>query len=407
MPNSSATTAALAWLRSGHAPAQRVSEVVRALALLSGEVPVTPAALKCLGPDVEMALLVEADARGLVDLVATLGHHATHKPTVKHAKKLLFRARQRGVSTPERPISRAPVDLTTRPEPLPSFATSFDPSGTQVLFLGGWSTLDGPWCAVGVVSDEEGLLSALYLPDTSRTHQREMMEQLRTQLGVLPVEVPAAFAAGRIRWGLDRRLASGKPIDGDQPEIRRAVSQADPLHAIEFALDPQDEARLDALMAEARPLASDPWFSDWLAADTDLLTSLDRKLSAARSEPLPDDDTLARETLVAERWTAIQGWFDAARRLRWAERFELSAWLLVQAGRRETAMHAVATARGLRDVDRPLGDLGYVDAAVERLAPLGKLLDFERRRSAPPPAATAPGVAESETPADAAAQANG
>ena len=384
MPNSPATNTALGWLRTGQAPAQRVGEVVRALALLSGEVPVTQAALRGMSPDVELALLVEADARGLLALVATLGELTVHKETAKHTKKLLFRARQRGVVVPDRTSARPPVDMATHPDPLPSFATSFDKIGTQVLFLGGWSTIDGPWCAVGVVSDEEGLLSALYLPDTSRTHEREMMDRLKVQFSVIPVEVPAAFAAGRLRWGLDHRLALGKSVEGDLPEVRRAVSEAQPIHAIEVALDAEDEAHFDDRIAQGAALARDPWCENWLAADPTLLRQLDDGLALPLSTPLPADDAEASRVLAGRRTDAVRSWFDPVRRVRLAERFELSAWLMLNAHRRDQAILAVATARGLRDLQRPIESLGYVTAAMERVAPVERLLAYERRRATQP-----------------------
>ena len=58
MPDSKPTQTARGWLQTGQAPKDRVTEVARASALLSGQIPPIPAALQpALQPDVEMALL--------------------------------------------------------------------------------------------------------------------------------------------------------------------------------------------------------------------------------------------------------------------------------------------------------------------------------------------------------------
>ncbi len=376
MPTTQPTQLALQWLKTGQAPAQRVGEVARALALLSGEVAITPSAFKTpLGPDVEMALLIEADERGRFDIVQLLSSHATSKACAKHAKKLLFRAKQRGVSVPEPKLAtRAPVNLATVPEPLPSYASSFDGTGGQLLLLGGWAQTEGPFCLMAMVSDTEGLVSAWYLSDTSRTQQREMLDRLKHQFPGFTVQVPEGFAAGRIRWGLEKRDATGQGFEGDQAEVRRVLAEVEPVPAVDVELDPEDEARIEERIAAAGSLLSDQSFSTWLPATSQLYATLEAKLTPLRA--LGHDEAALRDEVELVLHAAVETWLDQPARERLADRLEMTSWLLVIDGRREPALLAVSTARGLRDPTRAAHTLGFVQAALNRTLALPKLVSF-------------------------------
>lgn len=377
MPTTQSTQTAQVWLQTARCPPQRVGEVACAIALLEGPI---ADYRQPFAADVEMALLVEADSRGRFDLVQILCDQAQHKPTAKHAKKLLFKARQRGVAVPDRPVTRRAVDLSARPDPLPSFASSFDGSGGQLLFLGGWSPTDGAWCVMGMVSDEEGLLSAYYLADSSRTQQRDLLTRLKGQFHGFTVEVPDAFAAGRMRWGLDLRDQLGQPFDGDLPEVRRLLQSAEPIQAVDLALDPEDEARVGQYMDEAAPLVTEPCFSAWLAPGPGPLGRLQAELAALRTQDL-DAEGLRRAVATA-RSAAVENWLNDADRARMADRLDITSWLLVEDGRRDLAMRALATARGLRDLEQPLEKIAFVSAAVDKRLPIDHLVAFVRGAAA-------------------------
>jgi len=380
MPNSPTTLTAQGWLQTARCPQQRVSEVARAIAMLESTEPMPSTSYAPpFSADLEMALLLEAESRGRIDLVQVLCTEAADKATAKHAKKLLFKAKQRGVVVPERPSARAAVDLSAQPDPLPSYASSFDGGGGQLLFLGGWTPSDGGFCVMATVSDREGLLSAYHLPNTSRTQQRDLLARLKNQFTGFTVEVPAAFAAGRMRWGLDMRDQMALPFEGDVAEVRRLLHDAEPIQAIDLALDPEDEARIEERMADAAPLVQDPCFAAWLTPDAQLVGSLSRLLVEVRraQDPAVAPDHPGTEAAVAEaRSLAVREWLDEQERVRMAERLEITSWLLVVDGRRELAMRAVSTARGLRDPARAVDSIGFIAAAMDRRLPLAHLSEF-------------------------------
>ena len=352
MPDSKPTQTARGWLQTGQAPKDRVTEVARASALLSGQIPPIPAALQpTLQPDVEMALLVEAETRGLLDLVDLLAEFAVAKAVTKHARKLLFRAKQRGLVVPERTQARAPVSLAARPEPLPSYASTFDADGNQLLMLGGWAAAEGSWCLAGFVHDTDGLHSVYFMPHLSRTAHREIVEKMRNSFHGEVIDVPDDFAASRLRWGTDRRDTRHVGWEGDQADARRILADVEPLGEIEFNLHADDEAILTAHLAATDAVCPvTAGLLDARALRKACTTALAAEIQAAQQDEAKTD---ALSTALA---TWLASWFDADRRANYAGRLEIEAWLRHQMNQREAMLRSLAIARLMRDATRLLLD---------------------------------------------------
>lgn len=348
MPDSKPTQTARTWLQSGQAPKDRVSEVARAIALLTGQVPPVAAALTPpLQADVEMALLVEADGRGMLGLVDLLAEHAAHKATVKHARKLLFRAKQRGLVVPERVQTRAPVSLAARPEPLPSFASTFDADGNQLLMLGAWTANDGSWCLAGFVHESEGLHSVYFMPHLSRTAHREIVDKMRASFNGEVLEVPNDFVSARLRWGTDRRDERQTGWEGDQADARRILAGVEALGEIEFNLHADDEAVLTAHLddqAAAHPATL------VLVTGRGFRKAAVAALAAERKAAQEAAEAVAGLAAAADAW--LERWFSAERRRDIAGRLEIEAWMRHQLNQSEHMMRSLALARLMRDSAR-------------------------------------------------------
>lgn len=363
---------ALSWLRTGQAPSQRAPEVARALALLGRNLPATQAALRGLGADIEHALLLEAQAQTELALMALLAEHAADKTVAKLAKKVLFKWKQQGISVPDRHQARAPVDLSARPEPLPSFASSIDGAGGQLIFLGGWTPGEGASCIMAMLSDRDGLLSAYYVPNTSRTQQKELIGRLHGSIPGFTCPVQEDFAAGRLRWALDIRDAKGLTFEGDMAEVRRALTHAEPVPEIELALDPEDEESLDAHLDASAVLAGEPCFTGWFNLDRPELRALQ---DAVRAVPTDADQPEATAASVRElRHRHWQASLTAIGLEKLAARLEINAWLLAATQKRGQALQALACARALRLGDREWPQIGLIAAAADKQAPLTALL---------------------------------
>ncbi len=364
----SAIATAQSWLASGKAPPHRAAEVARALALQGHQIPLNAATFRDLGADIEAALLHDASERNDVDLAGGLAEFATDKTLAKQAKKLLFKLKQKGVHVPERPQNRAPVDLSARPAPLPSLASSIDAAGGQLLFLGGWHPTDGPWCVMAMITDRDGLLSGYYVAGTSRTQQKELIAKLRHQINGFTVEVPSDFVAGRLRWALDLRDKHDKIFEGDVAEVRRILDGVEPLEEVEFALDPEDEAQLGQHLEASATLSAEGCFHGWFdpgKPELDKLQSAIADLAGSHAERYAK--ALQLRTDVWDRWLGRQ------EIPRLAGRMELNSWLLHCVQKPTAALQALACARALRTGSH-WSTVAAFNQVVENLAPLGTWL---------------------------------
>ena len=362
MAKSKGTAQAQQWLRSGQAPVERVGDVARALALLSGEVPLTPAVIATpLAEDIEHALLCEATDRDAIDLLLLLRDHGHAKGCAKQAKKALFRARQRGIQVPDELAPKAAVSLARKPEPLPCYCSSFDSTGGQIIVLGGWSPEDGPNAMVAFLSDRSGLETATWFPGMSRTRQRQVIDDLSSRFTGITVGVGPEFAAGRIRWALDVADRLGRPVEGDVAVLRRLIDAVPPIADIELNLDPADEARVEERIAASATLAEEACFRRWLPVGDRPMARLYDEIE--RSPWISDPEVTGqdlRERLEALRADGLLAGIDAAERQRMAIRLELTGWLLARHGKRELALIAISTARAVRDPERELAMLPFV-----------------------------------------------
>ncbi|MBM4344781.1 MAG: hypothetical protein FJ100_15550 [Deltaproteobacteria bacterium] len=359
IPDSAAVQSARTWLSSGQAPAARAPEVARALLVRDGALPLSGARIG-LGADLEMALLLEAEASNNATLVAQLADHAAEKAVAKHAKKVLFRLRQRGIHVPERSPQRSPVTLSARPEPLPSYLSPVAPEGTQIALIGGWRPGDGPRCLMAAFDVAYGLGSVYVFNCFSRTQQRELLGRLRTAVTEF-FEVPLELAAGRVRFGVDLLDAKAGTCDGDLAEARLWVADVDPVAEVGFDLDPADEARYEDYLADSGALTECAVFEDYFAPrESWILQHVPHPVGATEAERLAAWDQSCR--------VGLANWVSALGALSLAAHMEFNAWLLANVGQRDHAFRALACARALREGPDRWPDVAFAKTQFRRAA---------------------------------------
>lgn len=346
MPKSAATKAALQWLQTGKAPNDRSLEVALCMALLSGEVPLSPAVFtgREIGRDVLLATIVAADDSQMWGLVQLLRDHGTDKTCKKLAKKVLFRAQQRGQIKPEESPDRSAVDLSARADPPPSYCTSFDRSGAQVVLFGGATDLDGAFGLVGVVNLRKGLETVSFFARPSRKRMRQLAQDLSRRFGGLVVEVEMEFAAGRLSQALaiaDQRRA---PIDGDIGVGRRLLAGIAPAEG--------KLTQIDAAISAAEPTE----FSDLVQLDCMVqwcsAIRADARAGLNHAEPA---DGLRGQTDALNAWaiaaadSAIASAVTRSRRIHVADQLQVTAGLLARANRSGDAHSAMLAAADCLD----------------------------------------------------------
>ncbi len=357
---------ALGWLRSGQAPAARAPEVARALLIRDGQAPASLVAGRMgFGADIEMALLLDAEQAANVTLVGLLALHAREKAVAKHAKKVLFKFKQKGLSVPDKQQVRPPVDLASRPDPLPSYLTGVSETGLQFCVLGGWRAGEGPWCVLAMLSERTGLMSSYYIGHASRTQQRELLGRLDAWMSGGIFEVPAELAAGRARYGLDLLDARLGLCEGDLADTRRVLADTEPVAEVGFDTDPEDEARYTEYLLASRSLLQEPVFKQYFQL------SEARAAQARAAVALVPADADYRDVQLLQAcqpvWAAhIEELGGAAL----AQRFEFNAWLLAHQGRPAAALQALACGKALRKGGEAWLEIGLLRAVMAKVAPL-------------------------------------
>lgn len=372
MPKSKRTKEALTWLESGMAPEKRADAATAALVMLAHDVPLDArlqdvAGVK-LGADVEMAVALHAEQAEAIDLLVHLRDKGQNKGTAKLAKKVLFRAKQRGVDVPEDAApARTAVRLARKPEPLPSLCSSFDRDGGHVVVFGGWDEDNGSWALVGVVHHDRGLDTVAWLPKLSRSRFKQVLDDLTERRGGELSEVEDIFAAGRIKWALEHAEAAGHRIEGDRARARRLLEKS---HALPGYTADVPGVGGEAL-AQSAALVDDPCLEAWLTSLDGLLDDAEGKLrSAVAAGTLAPTADAVSAALAAH----VSAAFDAAARARLAGRLEITAMLLAKLGRAELAASAASVGRVLMRDELDVMTVPLLQAAVARQAPLDDLV---------------------------------
>lgn len=362
MPKSKTTQAALRWINARQAPAERALEVAFCTALLSEKVPLQPVVLndREVGSDVLLATVLAAEEEQNWPLVELIRDHGTDKKSAKLAKKVLFRAEQRGHIQREKEPERRSVDLSSRAEAPPSYCTSFDRSGGQVVLYGGVTEADGAFGLIGIVNPAHGVESLSFVSRPSRKRMRQLAEDIARRFGGMVVEVDAATASGRLTHGLNTADEVGRSIDGDAGIARRLLQDTTPHDGIGEIQPPPENA--EDLVKKSGSLAELPCFADWFSADrTATLQAAYAKLVPVEDES--DEDRLTRATALVQEAVGVT--LNAERRASLGIQLRITANLLRADNRADEAATADAVAHALTSDDTDPLAVPFVAAAVD------------------------------------------
>jgi hypothetical protein len=364
MPKSPATRDAAEWLRSGKAPSSRKMEVALAMALLSGEVPLSPALLAgCdIGSDVMLAMVFVAESQKMWELVQLLCDHSTDKKCAKLAKKVLYRAKQRGHLEAKAQPERKAVDLSERAEAPPSFCTSFDRAGAQVILYGGTTDIDGPYGLVGITNPVSGVESMSFVARPSRKRMKQLAEDIARRFGGLVVEVEDHFAAGRLVAGIALADAANTVVDGDVGIGRRLLQGSTSHDGYDRALIAEANAESAERLANSADLATKQCFREWFTADQG--TVVHAASSAVPPLDEPADDAQLAEQVTAAVLQAVDDVVSGDKRALVAQQLQITACLLSRDQQREEALTAAAVGAHLAETQTPASAIPFIAAAM-------------------------------------------
>jgi hypothetical protein len=356
-------------------------EAGRAARLVLGLARATPADVVSLPGPLAAAIARAALQAGRGDLLAALAGHAA-KDVAKEAKRGLHGLRARGVAVPEpaRPPGPALSPPAEEPAP-PAYASSIDGRGERAVWIARNVAGKGVEVAQAIASDTRGLVE-LQVGMLGRKEWRQFARGLLERGATMAVaEIDREEAKAIVARARAMNETSGARLpDGADAWLRRlgpvAAAPRDP--AERFPPLPPDEER-DAVASSAK-LHDLPLLGGWMA-DEDYLRGVAHRLDEIAVSPLYLDERQRAEAMARTVSDAVDGFFDDARRARFAARLFGAAEHLERRGDAAHARLAAATARALLS-GAPAGAVPFARLLVEKA--------FPPAEPAAPPVARAP-----------------
>lgn len=317
--------------------------------------------------DVAIAFLLgSAAAPAAVDALVRLERRAEVKDLKREIRRSLFRLGQKGLSVPGSGAAAAPARPALRLGPeIEGYFCLIDGAGDRLVWLARPQPGAGMLLLQGMVSDRRGLLRAGGA-QLSRKHLRARMREIRESGGVALAPVAWEYADRMLYEAHEKAKSLGQGA-GEFPSMRAAFNQTKPRelpHPIYARLSPE-EALAGDWRARSRRLLDEPEFRFWIL-DRDWLAPYLERVEEAETSRL-----VLNEAQKEERFTAIVR--DAAREIFAGEsgaifrrRMEDAALCLLEGGRREPALPALAVALQLAEGAPGILDISFLTGLAQK-----------------------------------------
>ena len=345
-----------------------------------------------LAADALVPLVTGDDAARIVAAIGDLGSAGAAAALValephaggaarREVRRALYRLRQRGVATPERPADEPPRRRDVEAD-IEGFVSAHDASGDRLLWLVKRQASGGSLVVAAQASEPEGLRDVQTV-DMSRKHLRAVRQRLAREGGVQLAAAPWLTVDALLVEAHERTTTRDRARD--YLRVRAEVTAEPPAAPSEpvssHARPPTlDEAR--TLAAASAQLLKEAPFAAWVPG-TEAAAPFVAEIVALRDSPIVLNELQQRERVREVLRRAAEALYPAAPL---ARRLEGTAYVLAETGRAAAARAALAIAVLLRERPAEGYETPFVSGAVERA--LGTLLSVdvarqtEERRSA-------------------------
>jgi hypothetical protein len=345
-----------------------------------------------LAADALVPLVTGDAAAGLVAAIGDLGSAGAAAALValephvgagarREVRRALYRLRQRGVATPERPQADPPRRRELEAD-IEGFVSAHDAGGDRLLWLVKRQPSGGSLVVAAQANEPQGLRDVQSV-DMTRKHLRSVRQRLAREGGVMLVAAPWQTVDALLVEAHERTTARERARD--YLRVRSEVTAEPPAAAGEpvssHAPPPAlEEAR--ALAAASAQLLGEAPFAGW-GPDAEAAAPFVAEIAALRDSPIVLNELQQRERVREVLRRGAQSLYPAPPL---ARRLAGTAYVLAETGRAAVARVALATAVVLRDRPEEGYETPFVIGAVERV--LGTLLSAdvarrsEERRSA-------------------------
>ena len=299
----------------------------------------------------------------------------------RELRRALYRLRQRGVSTPERPAA----DVSRRPEPeidVEALLSAHDATGDRLLWLVRRQATGGSLVVAAQVNEPGGLRD-VQVVDMSRKQIRAVRQRLAREGGVVLVPAPWRVVDALLVEAHERTPTRDRSRDYLRVRSQITAEPAGaPAEPVSRHAPPPAGDDAGALAAASAPLLREAPFAAW-APDAETTAPFVEEIGALRDSPLVLNEVQQRERVREVIRRGARTLYPAAAL---ARRLQGTAYVLAETGRPAVARLALATAELLRVRPDEAYETPFVIGLVERA--LGTLLSAdvarrtEERRSA-------------------------
>ncbi len=288
------------------------------------------------------------------------------RETRKAAKRALHLLRSRGVAVGTPPSSTSPASVPTFDRRVEEtnedcYLSAPDAAGEQLIFVPRKET-KGYRLFQAMISDHRGVVAFEHL-DVSR----RMLHTILADFGSRGVELRPLGRALALA-----ELAEAIPLDSQQPAAAKAVRELTELGVVAERGDPpSDRLATDrTALARSASLFEEPSLRGYLP-ERDVLRETAARLDEIAVSPLYLNERQRKDQFGQVLERAIEGYFDASRRARYARRLRGLAHWFAAGGEEDKRQLALAAASQLASTESAL------------LNPFARTL-FERAFSLPP-----------------------
>jgi hypothetical protein len=323
-----------------------------------------------LGEDAESDLAIAFLLGRIADTAAVetlfgIEKNAAAKEVRREARRSLFKLEQKGLtvrrqeSAPEKhPFAAATSDIE-------GYLSVVDGAGDRLVWLVRPHTGGGLQLLQAMVSDRTGLLRA-GATVIRRKELRTQADEIKKDRGIAMAAVPWQYADGVVYTAYEQAKAAGRST-GRFLSLRAAYNPLKPKeisHPVYQRLS-RAEAQSEDWRARSRRLLDEPEFRFWIL-DEDWMNPYLERVAEAQQSRLVLNEAQKEERIAAVVRDAAREIFSGAGGAIFQRRLEDMALCLLEAGRREPALIALAVALQLAEGQVGFLDISFVTGLVQK-----------------------------------------
>lgn len=319
-------------------------------------------------PDTDLAivfLLGRIADPAAVEALIGIEKNAAVKELRREARRSLFKLEQKGVNVRREEASPENRVFTIAASDIEGYLTVIDGAGDRLIWLVRPHSGGGLQLLQAMVSDRIGLLRAGGTV-IKRKELRAQADEIKKERGIAMAAVPWEYADGVVYNAYEKAKAAGRST-GQFLSLRSAFNPLKPKttpHPVYQRLS-RAEAQTEDWRARSRRLLDEPEFRFWIL-DEDWMKPYLERVAEAQESRLVLNEAQKQERVAAIVRDAAREIFSGTGGAILQRRLEDMALCLLEAGRREPALIALAVALQLAEGQAGVLDIAFFTGFVQK-----------------------------------------